>query len=351
MGDYLFTRMKANLQHIDEIRFFTIHLILLNHWTYSLFLVEGGFDNTLVGFFFELTSPALSLISGYLFFYKTKDHFDFPKKLRSRFHSLIVPYLFWTCTFFVLYFLMKELFLHVFHVKYWYNPVQPINFSNLLASLADPPLVNFWYLQNLILIIPFNFLIYRLVRNKYVFFLFFSLIICIYAFNWFNLYFQPRFLPYYLLGSFFGYHEKYVPRFRLNYTYSIFLIPVLFFVSSQTVYLNYSTIPLILIKIAIVFFFVFCIYNLFDSHQNSVLFKYLKKYKAYSFFLFAIHMFMFTIVQRGMLKLGFAPYLQNKYYALLFQLFCLFAVLFLTFSMAGLIKSRFPKFYFFITGR
>ncbi|HEX4851251.1 MAG TPA: acyltransferase family protein [Puia sp.] len=343
--------MKANLQHIDEIRFFVIHLILINHWTYSLYLVEGGFDNTLVNFFFELTSPALSLISGYLFFYRTKDHFNFGKKLRSRFHSLVVPYLFWTCTFFVLYYVMKELYLHVFHVKYWFNPVQPINLKNLLASLADPPLVNFWYLQNLILIIPFNFLIYYLVRNPYIFFPVLVLIICIYAFNSFNLYFQPRFLPFYLLGSFFGYHEKHVPRIRLNYAYSIVLIPVLFFASSQTVFLRYCNVSIIIFKILIVFFFVFAVYNMFDSHQDSLLFRYLKKYKGYSFFLFAIHMFMFTLVQRALLKVGVETYLQNKYFALLFQVVSLAGVLFLTFSLAALIKSRLPKFYLLITGR
>ncbi|PWT75242.1 MAG: hypothetical protein C5B59_09435 [Bacteroidetes bacterium] len=343
--------MKANLQHIDEIRFFTIHLILINHWTYSLYLAESGFDNTFVNFFFEITSPALSLISGYLFFYKTKDHFNFPKKLRSRFHSLIVPYLFWTCIFFVIYFLMKEISLHVFHVKYWYNPVQPINFSNLLASLADPPLVNFWYLQNLILIIPFNFLIYYLVRNKYIFSVFFSLIICIYAFKWFNIYFQPRFLPYYLLGCFFGYHEKFLPRIRLNYAYSIAIIPLLFYATSQTIYLEYSSIPVIILKILIVFFFVFCIYNLFDSHQNSLLFTYLKKYKVYSFFLFAIHTFMFAIVQRALLRLGANDFLHNKYFTLLFQVVSLVGVLYLTFLLASFIRSRFPKFFLFITGR
>jgi hypothetical protein len=178
----------------------------------------------------------------------------------------------------------------------------------------------------------------------------------IYAFNAFDIYFSPRFLPFYLLGAFFGYNEIYLPKVNIKfytsrYATSIILVPVLFFVSTRTSDLDYTGILTLPYKICIVLFFVISIYNLLDANPNSWVFKYLKKYKDYSFFLFAIHMFLFTIVQRSLLKLGVEHYLLNKYYSLLFNVFSLVVVIFISFSLAKFLKTKFPKFYFTIVGR
>ncbi|HXB44148.1 MAG TPA: acyltransferase family protein, partial [Puia sp.] len=160
--------MKKNLLHIDEIRFLIIHLILVNHWLTNIFITKKGLDTSLIDFTFEITSPVLSMISGYLFFYKTKEHFHYLKKLRARLHSLVIPYIVWTVAFFLIFFAMKEIFLIVFHTTYWFGPILSFNFTNLLSTFVNPPLINFWYLQNLILIIPFNFLFYYMLKNNYV---------------------------------------------------------------------------------------------------------------------------------------------------------------------------------------
>jgi hypothetical protein len=308
-------------------------------------------DTKLIDFWLELTSPCLSLISGYLFFYKTKARFDFLKKLKSRLHSLVIPYIIWTVAFFLIFFAMKETYLKVFHTSYWYAPILSINVPNLISVFANPPLINFWYLQNLILIIPFNYLIYYLLKNRFVFFGFFAFIICIYSFNLFNIYFQPRFLPYYLLGCFLGYHEIYVPKIHFNRVATLLIIPVLFFAATATSHIDYSGIIPIISKILIALVFIIGIYNLIDSNINSTVVVYLKNNKAYSFFLFAIHMFLFTLVQRCLMKLGLEQLLYNKYYALMFNILSYSIVLFLAILIARLLKSKSPKFYFFITGR
>ena len=343
--------MKKNLLHIDEIRFLIIHVILINHWQLNLFIANKPTDRSLVDFWFDLTSPSLALISGYLFFFRTKEKFDFPRKLKSRVASLIIPYLFWTISFFVIYYIMKESFEILFHKTEWYRPVMDLNFKNLLSVFLNPPLLNFWYLQNLILIIPFNFLFYYLLRTRYLFILFFLIIIAIYSFQWVGLYFQPRFLPYYLMGCFLGYHEKMIPKFYLNKWLSLLMVLVLFVLGTRTSNLEYSNAFNLIIKMVIVLFFVFGIFNLIDSNMDNVIVRYLKRNKTYSFFLFAINMFLFSLVERALLLAGFEGYLQNKYFTLLFVCVSYGIVLWLALTLARFLHTKTPRFYHFISGR
>ncbi|HVM89736.1 MAG TPA: acyltransferase family protein [Puia sp.] len=343
--------MKRNLYHIDEVRFLIIHLILFNHWAINLFMARVKVDFSLVSFFFELTSPCLAIISGYLFFYRTKEKFDFLGKLRARVGSLIVPYVFWTITFFLAYYAMKEIFIRFFHATYWYGPVLSINLKNFVYVFKNPPLVNFWYLQNLVFIIPFNFIIYFFLKNKIAFIAVFLFIIAAYAFSWFGLFFQPRFLPFYLLGCFMGYHEVAVPKVPLNMWATGATIIISTAAAAETIHIQYTSIWAIVLKIVIATFFLVAVYNLIDAHIHSRIVKYLQKNKTYSFFLFAINMFLFGLVQRFMLKIGLEPFLINKYFTLLFNIVSFAAVLTLALSIGKLLKSKVPDFYHFITGR
>jgi len=343
--------MKKNLLHIDEIRFLIIHLILVNHWLTNIYITKKSVNASLIDFGFEITSPVLSMISGYLFFYKTKERFNFVKKLKARFHSLVIPYVVWTVAFFLIFFAMKEFFLKEFHTTYWYGPIVSINLTNLVSTFASPPLINFWYLQNLILILSFNLFFYCLLKNRYVYILFFSFIIAIYSFHWFNIYFQPRFLPYYLLGCYLGYNEKHIPIVKLGKVATIVLIPALFFAGTETSHLEYTNFFIILVKIIIAISFIISLFNLIDSNVNTMIATYLRNNKVYSFFLFAIHMFLYSLVQRALLKAGLENFVYNKYYTLLFNLLSFSLVLLVALAMARFLKSKACNFYFFITGR
>jgi len=351
--------MKKNLQHIDEIRFLIIHLILINHSIISYALILAKVDQSLISFWFEFTSPLLGMISGYLFFYGTEAHLGFLKKLKHRFSSLIIPYLVWSLGFFIIYFLLKDLSLKIFPGNYWYDPIKPITLKNAIDSLVHPPLVNFWYLQNLILIIPFNIIFYYLLKNRSISILFFILILFIYAYNPFSLYFSPRFLPCYLMGCYFGYHKIQIPRMsptfgflkpRTNLLMSFICLPIIIYISIQTGFFEYNGIFLILMKLAVVLFIIISIYYFLDLFPNGVVFKYLKKYKPYSFFLFAIHTFIFSLVQRPLFRLV-GDLLGNKYFTLGFSLFTVIVVLVISLMLGIFIKKKFPLFFGFITGR
>jgi len=351
--------MKKNLQHIDEIRFLIIHLILVNHSMLSFALIRNKVDQTLIGFWFEFTSPILAMISGYLFFYGSESHFGFMDKVRRRIPSLIVPYVIWSLGFFVIYYLLKEVATNFFHYHLWYEDVKPLTLGNALYSLVTPPLVNFWYLQNLILIIPFNIIFYYLLKNRAVSIIFFLAILFIFAYNPFSIYFQPRFLPFYLMGCYFGYHEVHLPKYesviqfvrlRTSVLMSVIWVPLILFISLETGFIEYDGIMRILLKIVIVLFLLIFIYNVLDADRSSYVFRYLKKYKPYSFFLFAIHTFIFTLVQRSLFKL-FENQFINKYFTLAFSLFTVLIVLVISLSIGVFVKKRWPEFFGIITGR
>jgi hypothetical protein len=343
--------MKKNLLHIDEIRFLIIHIILINHWSANLAIVDAPFNRDAIYFWIDLTSPCLALISGYLFFYRSKQHFDFKKKVRTRFHSLVIPYIIWSVSFFLIYELLKTSFEHLFHVTYWYKPTQPFTLKSMVADLVNPPLANFWYLQNLIFIIPFNFIIYFLLKNKYVFIAILTAVIAIYSFNLTDLFFQSRFLPYYLLGCFLGYNEIRAPKIPVNKATTFALVPLLAAVAIYTSRWHDEIFPFLILKIAIAVFFLISVFNMLDSNQNSVVFRYLQKYQAYSFFLFAINMFLFCLVQRISFKLGAAQLLRYEVFLFSFLVASAILVVIIAFTLAGFLKNRFSKFFYVVTGR
>jgi len=129
------------------------------------------------------------------------------------------------------------------------------------------------------------------------------------------------------------------------------LIPVLFFAATGTTHLEYANFFIILLKIVIAVVFVICLFNMIDSNMSNWIVSYLRNNKGYSFFVFAIHMFLYSLVQRALLRIGLENFLYNRYYTLLFNLLSFSLVLAIALLMARFLKSRFSKFYYFITGR
>jgi hypothetical protein len=291
------------------------------------------------------------MMSGYLFFYRTKEKFSYTRKLKTRFHSLVIPYIFWSLSFFVIYHLVKEAYSRIFHSSFWYLPESSLTVKNVLLTLLHPPLGNFWYLLNLVFILPFNFIIYYLLKNKYIFWIVALGIMAIYSFNLVDIWFNSRFLPYYLVGCFFGYNEKFLPTIPISRLGAIVLIPILLYVGVSTAQWKDEIFPLLEIRILIAVFFLISVYNLLDSNQNTLAFKYLERYKPYSFFLFGINMFLFAFVQRVMLKLGAERYLHYDVVLVLFLVVSFTLVIFLAYFIGGTLKKRFTPFFELITGR
>jgi len=135
-----------------------------------------------------------------------------------------------------------------------------------------------------------------------------------------------------------------------NVLLSVIAIPAILYISVETGFIEYNGILLVLLKLGVVLFILISIYNLIIAYPDSMVFRYLKKYKPYSFFLFAIHTFIFTLVQRPLFKLV-EPELSNKYFTLAFSLGSVIIVLILSLSIGIFVKKKSPGFFGTITGR
>lgn len=119
--------------------------------------------------------PAFFFISGFLFFYNTSN-FDlavYQNKLKRRFWTLFIPYLFWNILVMGYYLLGHLLFPSVISADN-YN-IAEYTFSQIMGLFWDYPggfpiCYQFWYLRDLIIISLFTPIIYLLIKHlsKYV---------------------------------------------------------------------------------------------------------------------------------------------------------------------------------------
>ena len=337
---------KKNLFHFDEIRFLMIHLIIINHWVVDRSLVKTGIDDSLVRFWFELTSPTLAVISGYLFFYGSAERFEYRRKVKSRISSLVIPYLVWCTFFFVVINGFKLVYGFIFHENFWVHPVDRLTFVNYLRSLVVPPLANFWYLQNLILIIPLCYGIYYLLKNRWVFLATLTAVILLYWNFQLPLYFSARFLPYYLVGCYMGYYHYQLPKIKMNPGVALLLVPVIYSVT----WLPVGTAALQVCRLAMVLIFLFLAYNFMDTYKESWLVRYLQRNAEHSFLIFCSNIFILSVTEKGMLKLGLGRWLENKYYTLFFHLAALVITLTAIILFGRWLKNHFHRVYSLISG-
>jgi hypothetical protein len=129
------------------------------------------------------------------------------------------------------------------------------------------------------------------------------------------------------------------------------LLPVLLIVGLYSSFWKDDVFPVLALKMAVYPLFLVTVYNILDSHQTSYVFRYLKKYSGYSFFLFAINVFIFSLVQRPLLVLGADKYLHYELFLFFFLILSFAGVVLISFVIAGFLNKRFSRFYATITGR
>lgn len=165
---------KAINEESNYINFLRILLIIGVVFTHSAITVPLPHDYTNLTYnivFFqqevlgEFRVPTFFLLSGYFFYKKVGTQFcisDYRKKLRRRYHSLLLPYLLWSTMALCLKLLYTTLFKE-----------QNINFADLLLSyifyngnIVYPFPINgpLWYIRDLILIIIITPILFALIR-------------------------------------------------------------------------------------------------------------------------------------------------------------------------------------------
>jgi surface polysaccharide O-acyltransferase-like enzyme len=117
--------------------------------------------------------PLFFLMSGYLFFLGFKGSFEsFKNKAKSRFKSLVIPFLFWNAFVMLLYFCAQS-FPATSH--YFSGSIQTISsyslydFFNAFFGFTQSPIAyQFWFIRDLVVILCMAPLLYALLRTKYL---------------------------------------------------------------------------------------------------------------------------------------------------------------------------------------
>lgn len=310
---------------------------------YSFFIqvfISSGFTSIAVPVFFS--------ISGYFLFLNKKQSFkNYRLVLSKRFSSLVIPYLFWSISWFALYFL-KDLFIKKciqnYTLKYIVNEV-----------FINPIPLQFWFIRDLFLLVIVSPLIYFLIKYSK------GLIIFFFAIIWYLNVLVPLnesiALLFFFIGSYLGINRI---DLKSNKNYGIFLIMIwLFILSFQTFYIfnshhNNSILEVIqddhlinLLDKSGIIIGILAVWNIYDLLFKNVDLITLKWFSLtnFSFFIYAFHLPILWMVPNwiysliGKNKFSLAIYIVAPSFIILFSLF-----------LGRFLKKYTPNFFAIITG-
>lgn len=198
---------------ITWLRFPLIFLIILLH-CYSVQRLEGSHETyfkvlyTFYNWLGETGVPGFFFISGYLFFYSKKSYIQ---KIRTRVHTLLIPYLLW-----------NTLLISLYIIAYLAGHPQDINgrsladynFIDYLRLYWDrgtfdngnfvPLLCPLWYIRNLLIMSILSPLLYYIIRYAREVFL---LAIAAWWLMTYHNAFIPQTIFFFSLGAYFSIHN------------------------------------------------------------------------------------------------------------------------------------------------
>ena len=286
---------RTFIPEIDQLRFLAICAVVINHLAATKVLPD-------LPYLSYATSPILAIISGFLLF----RHLDsFPRlvhKIRGRLLTLFVPYVVWTIIYFVFSGGVKKLIILYApsYSVYINTPFQGWSFKEYFFKfflLPNPGA--FWYLQNLMLILPFALILKGLLRSRYSLVPLLALVFSFYLLK-LPLYFQDRFLPFFILGLWLGLHHPNGPKQRTWSTLGLVGSTCLCLLISRLLDLPNDQLESVLKFPLRVGSFYFGFLSL-RSVQSSSFVRYLKTKTHLSFLLHASHLMVLTILGGGFL--------------------------------------------------
>ena len=179
--------------------------------------------------------PILFLISSYLFFYSFNEWNWklFGDKLRSRFHSLLVPYLFWNAFALLFFFLAHHFFPG--QISSTYQNVSQFTAMDFLKAFwngfdGNPISYQLWFLRDLMVLFLFAPLFYFLLRGK-LGWAFVALLVSNEVFQ-FVIDFRLRSLSWFTFGAILAIHQLDLLKYLKDSRYATIVLYLCFMVAS-----------------------------------------------------------------------------------------------------------------------
>lgn len=154
-NDYRLNDKNNNIKHLDNVKWILTLLIVLYH-------IGLPYQNKYESLFYLIKNlgdgavHAFALISGFLFFKTVKKFEDLEHKIKTRFFSLVLPYLLWN--------FIHTCVLSVINLYKSNYAVIDFNIRNNILKWSSSP--HFWYIFMLIFWTVFSPILFLLFRDK-----------------------------------------------------------------------------------------------------------------------------------------------------------------------------------------
>jgi hypothetical protein len=336
------TKIINRIEELDLIRFIAIIFVVINHLgTREEFYYIGTISHA--------TSPIMAFITAFLLFRSIKTSNQIFNKISKRIKTIIIPYFLWTSIYFIFIQSIRTIseLMSIPLIKTNNHSDWTLN-EYLLNFIVNPQPGSFWYLQNLILILPFTYVIYYIVKFKYFNLIFLPFIGLLYYFELIP-YFSSRFLPYFIFGAFWGlkYPEKNI-HFKLN-KYLLLAVFIVLGIINELL-LVFSNFIIFYLEFIFTVCMLFIGIELIRKFKDSIIVKFVRNKLSISFYLHAAHLLIILIIYRTFLII-FTYF--NFNYSLIEPILPVFTFV-LTFGLidfvANFMKSKTPTLHSLLSG-
>lgn len=247
--------------------------------------------------FCNISIPLFFFISGMLF-YRNCTFTSLKRKLKTRIHSLLIPYLVWNTLFVAIFYALNNipLFADKLNMSNVLNTPKEIIYSILNSSFTV-----LWFVKVLIIYNICSPLILLMLRKfKLAIILFLgSIIVALFADYGYE---SPiRWLPIYILGTIMGQYEQYTPKtekifskIHIRRLVGIILSTILLILYILTIKNEASFISIFrFASPLIVWFLVDIIFGKYIAFGFKI-----KRWMGYTFFIYCTHQFILNIIQK-----------------------------------------------------
>lgn len=297
----------------------------------------------------KIASPLFFSISGFLFFYSIQDGSvnEFFAKYVKRFNTLVIPYLLWSLYGILLYFVLQSIpFSKPFFTKGLISDLSLIEIIEM--ALLNPIPYHFWYVRDLVMLIIISPILLWLIKRFGLLVLLVFLIFWIFTLN-FQI-FISRALFFFSVGAYFSIMKINMNNLKSRNGYLIAVIWLALILLKTTLgFMDFENEFLIgLVKKASIVAGVISVWCIYDyvfinkDVRNTKLYPLFQ----YSFFLFAFHEPLLSIVKKAL------NFLLGQSEIISFMIFVIapLVTIFLSLLIASYMKLYSLRFYRLMTG-
>ena len=352
IDDYLSKKLKALSlvaivlvvfihSHNEEVKFASGELT--GEQSRAVFFIENFFSKGIA----RIAAPLFFAISGFLF-YKS---YDFTvsgvvDKLKRRFKSLVIPYLFWSVfgLIFIL-FLQSIPWSRNFFTK---ELIIQYSFSKLLFTiLVDPIPYQLWFVRDLVMLVVLSPLIWYLTKSIRVAWIVILVFLWTVAPKTFEL-FSNEALLFFALGCALTLNKTELINQKLTKFSSFCLLTVWLLVVLLTTYLitfNHDNLVLNALNNLGILLGILSVWFLYDHVNPAQITKYSVLF-GYTFFIFVFHEPLLTILKKGMFYL----FGKTNFSSLLIYIVAPLIAICLSMFISYVWRRGTPRLYNFATG-